>query len=84
MITNPSSAEYGRSPGAVVSVNTKSGTNHFHGLVYEYVCNQLFDANDFFSDRDRLSKREYNQNQFARTRRGLGTGEGEANAGKTS
>ena len=32
VITNPYSAEYGRSPGAVVSVNTKSGANKMHGL----------------------------------------------------
>jgi hypothetical protein len=64
VITNPYSAEYGRSPGAVVSVNTKSGTNDFHGLAYEYVRNNFFDSNDFFSDRDHLRKPEYNQNQF--------------------
>ncbi|MGA8528932.1 MAG: TonB-dependent receptor [Acidobacteriaceae bacterium] len=64
VITNPYSAEYGRSPGGVVSVNTKSGTNQFHGLAYEYVRNNYFDANDFFSDRHGLTKPKYNQNQF--------------------
>jgi len=64
VITNPYSAEYGRSPGAVVSVNTKSGTNQFHGLGYEYVRNNYFDSNDFFSDRHGLAKPKYNQNQF--------------------
>ena len=64
VITNPYSAEYGRSPGAVVSVNTKSGTNRFHGLGYEYVRNNFFDSNDFFSDRHGLAKPKYNQNQF--------------------
>ncbi|MFP5229879.1 MAG: TonB-dependent receptor domain-containing protein [Acidobacteriota bacterium] len=63
-ITNPYSAEFGRSPGAVVSVNTKSGTNQFHGLGYEYVRNNYFDSNDFFSDRHGLTKPKYNQNQF--------------------
>jgi hypothetical protein len=64
VITNPYSAEYGRSPGGVVSVNTKSGNNGFHGLGYEYVRNNYFDSNDFFSDRHRLAKPKYNQNQF--------------------
>jgi hypothetical protein len=64
VINNPYSAEYGRSPGGVVSVNTKSGTNHFHGLGYEYVRNNYFDSNDFFSDRHHLTKPKYNQNQF--------------------
>lgn len=64
IITNPYSAEYGRSPGAVVSVNTKSGTNKIHGLIYEYVRNNYFDANDFFSNRNHLKKPKDNQNQF--------------------
>jgi hypothetical protein len=64
VITNPYSAEYGRSPGGVVSVNTRSGSNSFHGLAYEYVRNNFFDANDFFSDRHGLKKPKYNQNQF--------------------
>jgi len=64
IITNPYSAEYGRSPGAAVSVSTKGGTNQIHGLAYEYVRNQLFDANDFFSNRNHLTKPENNQNQF--------------------
>lgn len=64
VITNPYSAEYGRAPGAAVSVNTKSGTNEIHGLAYEYLRNQFFDANDFFSDRNHLQKPENNQNQF--------------------
>jgi hypothetical protein len=64
VITNPYSAEYGRSPGGVVSVNTKSGSNQFHGLGYEYVRNNYFDSNDFFSDRHGLTKPKYNQNQF--------------------
>ena len=64
VITNPYSAEYGRSPGAVVSVNTRSGSNQFHGLAFEYLRNNYFDANDFFSDRNGLKKPENNQNQF--------------------
>ncbi len=64
IITSPYSAEYGRSPGAVVSVNTKSGTNQIHGLAFEYIRNNFFDANDYFSDRNHLRKPEDNQNQF--------------------
>ena len=64
VITNPYSAEYGRSPGAVVSVNTKSGSNQFHGTAYEYVRNQFFDAFDYFSKQSLAKKAEDNQNQF--------------------
>ncbi|MGC2401120.1 MAG: carboxypeptidase regulatory-like domain-containing protein [Acidobacteriaceae bacterium] len=64
IITNPYSAEYGRAPGAAVSVNTKSGTNAIHGLAYEYVRNQYFDSTDFFTKQHGLPKPENNQNQF--------------------
>ncbi|HVJ09527.1 MAG TPA: TonB-dependent receptor [Acidisarcina sp.] len=64
IITNPYSAEYGRAPGAAVSVSTKGGTNQIHGLAYEYLRNRYFDANDFFSNRNHLKKPENNQNQF--------------------
>jgi hypothetical protein len=64
VITNPYSAEYGRAPGAVVSVNTHSGTNKFHGTAYEYVRNQYFDSFDYFTKRTTTRKAEDNQNQF--------------------
>ena len=64
VITNPYSAEYGRSPGAVVSVNTRRGANHFHGTAFEYVRNQYFDAFDYFSKQSLAKKAEDNQNQF--------------------
>jgi hypothetical protein len=64
VITNPYSAEYGRNPGAAISVVTKGGTNQIHGLAYEYLRNRVFDANDFFSNRQGLKKPENVQNQF--------------------
>jgi Carboxypeptidase regulatory-like domain/TonB-dependent Receptor Plug Domain len=64
VITNPYSAEYGRAPGAVVSVNTRSGNNKFHGTAFEYVRNQYFDAFDYFTKRTTHTKAEDNQNQF--------------------
>jgi hypothetical protein len=64
IITNPYSAEYGRSPGAAVSVSTRSGTNAIHVLAYEYLRNQYFDANDFFTNQRGAPKPENNQHQF--------------------
>lgn len=64
VVTNPYSAEYGRSPGAAVSISTKGGSNTFHGLAYEYIRNAFFDANDFISNEHKLAKPENNQNQF--------------------
>lgn len=64
VITNPYSSEYGRSPGAAVLVTTKGGTNEIHGVAYEYLRNNYFDANDFFSNKNKLTKPQNNQNQF--------------------
>ncbi len=46
-------AEFGRSGGAQVNVVTKSGNNQFHGSVYEFARNDVFDARNFFSYIDR-------------------------------
>jgi hypothetical protein len=71
ILTNNMSAEYGRGMGAVISANQKSGTNKFHGAVYEFNRNASLNANDFFYNRDyaadptTLSKRpKYIRNQF--------------------
>ncbi|HKS41821.1 MAG TPA: TonB-dependent receptor [Blastocatellia bacterium] len=62
--TNPYNAENGRSPGALVSVTTKSGTNSFHGTVYEFHRNRIFDANSFFLNRAGRPRGQNIQNQF--------------------
>jgi hypothetical protein len=63
VVTSPYSAEYGRSPGAAVSVSTKSGTNDFHGTGYEYFRNDSFDSSDYFSIRANAAKPANHQNQ---------------------
>ncbi len=45
--TNSYSAEYGRFANGVVNVLTKSGTNNWHGSLFEYVRNTIFNANDW-------------------------------------
>lgn len=47
--TNGVSARYGLHPGSVVNVVTKSGTNHFHGDLFEFVRNGDFNARNFFA-----------------------------------
>ena len=42
------SAQYGNSAGSINNLVTKSGTNAFHGSAWEYVRNDIFDANQFF------------------------------------
>ncbi len=44
------SAEYGFSGGSVVNMVTRSGTNKFHGSVYDFVRDQSLDANSWFND----------------------------------
>ncbi|PYS23153.1 MAG: TonB-dependent receptor [Acidobacteria bacterium] len=47
--TNSYNAEYGRFASGVINVLTKSGTNQFHGSVFEYLRNTVFNANDWGS-----------------------------------
>jgi hypothetical protein len=70
--TSTYDASYGRNPGANVNVVTKSGTNQFHGTAFEFLRDTIFNANDFFYNRDSCSayasgacpKQVLNQNQF--------------------
>jgi len=63
VITNSFDAEYGRNSGAVVNVVTKSGTNQFHGDVYEFIRNNSFNAKGYLDPFRPDSK----QNQFGGT-----------------
>lgn len=59
--TNNFSAEYGRNLGAVVNAVTKSGTNSFHGSLFEYVRNDALNATNFFAPgkRDGLKRNQF-------------------------
>jgi len=48
--TSTYAAEYGRQPGGQISIITRSGANQFHGSAFEYLRNDLLDANDWFSE----------------------------------
>ena len=62
--TNSYNAEYGRFANGIINVLTKSGTNNFHGSLYEFVRNDAFNANEWGS---RLAKPPYRRNQFGGT-----------------
>src|SRR5438094_3004249 len=47
--TSNFSAEYGRVPGSAINVVTRSGTNNFHGALFEFVRNDALDAANYFS-----------------------------------
>lgn len=48
--TSTYAPEFGRSPGAQISLISRSGGTDFHGTVYEYFRNEVLDANDWFSN----------------------------------
>src|SRR5712692_5129315 len=61
--TNSTSAEFGRSGGAVMNVTIKSGSNALHGSVFEFLRNSKLDAKNFFDPPDKPIP-PYKQNQF--------------------
>lgn len=65
--TNGMSAEYGRTGGAVVNLVHRSGTKEFHGVLYEFLRNDKFDANGFFNNRNGVNKAPFRYNQFGFT-----------------
>jgi Carboxypeptidase regulatory-like domain/TonB-dependent Receptor Plug Domain len=64
MVTDPYSAEFGRSPGGAIIVETKSGTNQMHGDLWEFNRTSSTDASDFFTNRAGAKKAPLTQNQF--------------------
>jgi hypothetical protein len=60
-------AAYGRNAGANVNLITKSGTNELHGTVFEFVRNDIFNANDYFLNRAGKPRASLKQNQFGFT-----------------
>jgi hypothetical protein len=61
------SAEYGRNPGGQFSFVTRSGTNQWHGSAFEYLRNDVFDANDWFNNFFKQPKAPLRQNDFGGT-----------------
>ena len=64
ILTNNTDAEYGNYSGGQINVVTKSGTNHYHGDVFEFLRNTDFDAANYFAGGQRGA---YHQNQFGGT-----------------
>jgi Carboxypeptidase regulatory-like domain/TonB dependent receptor len=62
--TSSFAPEFGNMPGGQVSIVTRSGTNQFHGTLFEYFRNDVLDANDWFANRDGLRKPPERQNDF--------------------
>lgn len=63
ILTANAPAEYGETSGATTSVITKSGTDQFHGDIYDFVRNNAFDARNFFA----AGTEPLHQNQYGAT-----------------
>ncbi|MGI8785790.1 MAG: carboxypeptidase regulatory-like domain-containing protein [Acidobacteriota bacterium] len=76
VLTNAYTAEFGRAGGAVILVQTKSGTNNFHGDAYDFIQNDIFNANGFFRNRagrDAVTGRPLQPRQIVRRNQYGGT-----------
>jgi hypothetical protein len=60
-------ASYGRGGGGNVNVVTKSGSDQLHGALFEFLRNDIFNANDFFLNRNGVPRPPLKQNQFGGT-----------------
>src|SRR5438876_7550954 len=71
VVGHDAKAEYGGATGGVVDMVSKSGTNSFHGSVFEYVRNDAFDARNSVTDFDPVRRTPkifpFRQNQFGAT-----------------
>src|ERR1051326_4105613 len=62
--TSNFSAEFGHAAGAVINAAIKSGTNEFHGTVFEFLRNNNLDANNFLTNAAGQPRAPFHQNQF--------------------
>ena len=60
-------AEFGRNAGAVINVTTRSGTNEFHGVVFNYHRNRSLNTSTIFAEKAGIEKEGFLRNQFGGT-----------------
>jgi hypothetical protein len=64
IVSNNYGADYGRNPGSTIAIVSKSGTKDFHGTVYGYKRSEKLNANDYFNNRDGLTKPAFRYGTF--------------------
>ena len=62
--TNGFKAEFGQATGGIMSFASKSGTNSYHGTAYEFLRNNVLDANNFFNNARGFARPIYKQHDF--------------------
>ena len=67
VITTTYSAQYGHTSGGFVEYTSKSGTNSFHGNVYEYMADDAFNKNSIFAERGGVEKTPIRNDNFGFT-----------------
>ena len=64
VLSNGYGAEFGRSGSGIINLILKSGTNHVHGSVYDFLRNSALDANDWFNKLNGKALPSFKRNQF--------------------
>ncbi len=67
ILTSTSNAEFGGAAGSTTNIITRSGSNSFHGALWEFLRNDKMDAANYFENAAAFKKSEYRQNQFGGT-----------------
>jgi len=67
LLTNNYTAEYGRNGGGIISVAVKSGTNQYHGSLFDFFRNRVLDSNDYFNIQQGLPRLDLKRNQYGAT-----------------
>jgi outer membrane receptor protein involved in Fe transport len=65
--TSTYSAEFGRTPGGQIQVRSRAGSDQYHGTLFEYLRNQVFDATDWFIEHDDQKQPALRMNDFGGT-----------------
>jgi hypothetical protein len=64
VLTSSYAAEYGEAAGAITTVTTRSGSNAFHGRVWEFLRNDVMNANNYFANQSNVRRAPYRRNVF--------------------
>ena len=67
ILTHTANAEFGSNAGSTTNIITRSGSNEFHGGLWEFLRNDKLDSADFFQNATGSKKGEFRQNQFGAT-----------------